>query len=180
MNSISKLEDINTRYLNITTNSDVIISHFGDFNIDMMDPLLNSVESILSKNGEKEQVLKVINRVIIELLENLSIHGQKDPLGKQHSFLVLAKVNERYKLFSGNLVQSEIIDSLCDRIDHLLDLDNGSLQSLYIETLSNKKYSDKGGAGLGLLTIFKRSKEIGYLVDKVDSSLGFFQLEISI
>jgi len=58
-------------------------------------------------------------------------------------------------------------------------MDSNALRKLYIETLCNDEFSDKGGAGLGLLTVAKKAEDkIIYNFHSVDSSFNYFVMEV--
>jgi REP element-mobilizing transposase RayT len=60
---------------------------------------------------------------LIELLQNISNHGARDGKGHMHAYLIVAKIENEYQLFTGNLVLSEAVTPMRERITQLLELD---------------------------------------------------------
>jgi len=125
--------------------------------------------------------MKRVCAMLIELLQNISIHGTRDRLGHMNAYLVVAKFDDHYTLFSGNLVFSDAVKPLTERMEALVKLDATDLRKLYIEILCNEEYSAQGGAGLGLVTIVKRAEnQVKFDIEKIDEHFGFFRLEVDV
>ena len=125
--------------------------------------------------------MKRVCGMLIELLQNISIHGARDSKGHMHSFLIVAKTGTEYKLYSGNLILSEMVEPMKSRMQQLVNMDETALRKLYIEILCNEEYSSQGGAGLGLVTIVKRAEnQVNFDIDSIDEYFGFFRLEIAL
>jgi predicted DNA-binding protein (UPF0278 family) len=98
-----------------------------------------------------------------------------------HSFLIVAKTGTEYKLYSGNLILSEMVAPIRSRMQQLVNMDETALRKLYIEILCNEEYSSQGGAGLGLVTIVKRAEnQVKFDIDSIDEYFGFFRLELAV
>ena len=162
------------------TSETLLLSHFGDFNQVKNESTLKVTESMILEAGDKRQTMKRFCSLMIEVLQNISLHGARDRSGHMHAYLVVARSKQAYRLMTGNLVLSGDIPILEKRMHELNSLDKNALRKLYIETLCNEEFSYKGGAGLGLLTIAKRADEkLKYEVQKVDENFGYFQLEVA-
>jgi hypothetical protein len=90
-------------------------------------------------------------------------------------------VGSDYLLYSGNLILSEMVKPIRERIAQLMELDATALRKLYIEILCNEEYSAQGGAGLGLVTIMKRAENhVNFDIDTIDEHFGYFRLAVSV
>jgi hypothetical protein len=159
----------------------LLFSHFGDFDSVKVENTLKMIESGILENGDKRSTMKRVCGMLIELLQNISIHGSRDSKGHMHSFLIVAKVGSDYLLYSGNLILSEMVKPIRERIAQLLELDATALRKLYIEILCNEEYSAQGGAGLGLVTIMKRAENhVNFDIDTIDEHFGYFRLAVSV
>jgi hypothetical protein len=159
----------------------LLFSHFGDFDPSKNDSILKLVESGILELGDKRVVMKRVCSMLIELLQNISIHGARDRSGHMHSYLIVVKTAKSYKLYSANLVLAEDLESLKKRMEEITMMDETTLRKLYIEILCNEEFSHKGGAGLGLITIAKRaSKDIRYNLQSIDEHFGYFTLEVEV
>ena len=81
----------------------------------------------------------------------------------------------------GNLINHEdkvIAESYLDKINLM---STEELKSYYLEILDNSFFSSKGGAGLGFLTMrMKSEQKLSYSFDKLNESLCFFTVEITL
>lgn len=153
----------------------VLFAYSGDINQRKIDALLKITEEAILDNGSKRQVMKRVCTVLIECLQNISIHGAKDEKGKGTSFFILSANKEDYLIQCGNLVFKEDANLLAFKIDELNALSLPELRKLYIETLCNDSFNYKGGAGLGFLTIAKKSsKPMVYDLIATENDLAFF------
>ena len=59
---------------------------------------------------------------------------------------------------SANIVEKKVVEYLDDRISQLNSLDENELKELRQHILQYSVFSEKGGAGLGLIEIIRRTK----------------------
>lgn len=159
----------------------VLFTYNGDINQHRIDNLLKLVESAVLDSGAKRKTMKRVCSIMIECLQNASIHGSKDKSGRGQSFAMLLKTGDYFKLVVGNAILKQDAAMLSFRLDTLNKLSAPELRKLYIETLCNQNYSYKGGAGLGLLTVAKKAlNPISYGIIELDDRFAFFSLEMRV
>ncbi len=160
---------------NIKANGKIFVSHFGEFSQDLVNSLTTSIEDMMMESGDKKGVVKRMFSVLVEGLQNIRIHGERDGDGNQVSFLIVLQTEEYYRVTFGNLVRKEKMTGIIKRVDALNLMDNAEVKELYMDTLSNGIMSDKGGAGLGFITMSLKSKnKIEYITEDVSEQLTFF------
>jgi len=173
--------DLISRIVSGDSDAVLLFSHFGDFDNSKIESTIKLIESTVLESGDKRSTMKRVCGMLIELLQNISIHGARDRSAHLNAYLVVAKIDQRFVLYSGNLVLTETIFPLRERMDYLLALDQTELRKLYIEILCNEEYSAHGGAGLGLVTIVKRAEHhVKFEVDSIDEHFGYFQLAVEV
>jgi hypothetical protein len=159
----------------------LLFSHFGDFDQAKSDSALKMVESMIIEAGDKRQTMKRVCNLLIEILQNISLHGARDRSGHMHAFLIVARSQKGYRVLTGNLVLASDMKALVNRMDDLLKLDENELRRLYIEILCNEEFSHKGGAGLGLITVAKRAEQnLRYRTHDLDNNFGYFEMEVEL
>jgi anti-sigma regulatory factor (Ser/Thr protein kinase) len=181
------LEDIQTIYhqlvlgtLSADPKETLIFSHFGDFSQTKVDSTIKVIESALMEAGDKRQTMRKICSVLIEILQNTSLHAAKDGNNHMHGYLIISRSSNKYRILTGNLILSGDIKVLENRMKEITMMDKNAIRKLFIETLCNEDFSYKGGAGLGLLTIAKRAlEEIQYSITTINETFGYFQMEIT-
>ena len=180
--------DINDWYDEII-NGDVVVHHKGVISADLITRVLEHVENELNERGEKSKKRKKIYNVMVEALQNLFHHTENTPENidfgendKKFAIFVLKKeANSDYSFTSGNFVFARRVKFLKDRLDQINYLTAKELKVLYQLILNNDEYSDKGGGGLGLVDIAKRTgHEYEYSFQEQSGGHNFFCLKILI
>lgn len=159
----------------------LMVQYFGELSADFINGLTDNVEEMMVSNGDSKKVIKRVFSILIEGLQNVRLHGEKDEQGNQFSFLFIVKCKNNYKIIMGNLINHEdkvIAESYLDKINLM---STEELKSYYLEILDNSFFSSKGGAGLGFLTMrMKSEQKLSYSFDKLNESLCFFTVEIAL
>jgi hypothetical protein len=159
----------------------VLMSHLGVFSQDLINSLSEGIEEILISAGERKPVIKRIFSILIEGLQNIRIHGGTDANHVQQGILIVAKNEHSHKIFFGNLITTSTKDLMADRLRRLNLLSDDDLKTRYMEVLSNGILSNKGGAGLGFITMRMKSKsQLAYEFHPVSADMSMFTVEMTI
>ena len=159
----------------------IMVHHFGEFSIDFINGLTDSVEEMMVSNGDSKKVIKRVFSILIEGLQNVRLHGERDEQGNQFSFLFILKCKNNYKIIMGNLINHEDKVNAESYLDKINLMSTEELKSYYLEVLDNSFFSSKGGAGLGFLTMrMKSEQKLSYSFDKLNDNLCFFTVEITL
>lgn len=167
---------------------DVILSHYGTISANAITGMLDKIEHGINEINEKSKLRKKVYNVMIEALQNLYHHTDDPPknvidkFGKNFATFVLKKESENnYSFTSGNFINKNRIKFLKDRMDQINYLNSEELKILYKLILNNNEFSDKGGGGLGLIDIAKRTgHEYDYSFNNYTDKFYFFCLKITI
>ena len=107
--------------------------------------------------------------------------GEKDEDGTQASFLIIAQDTDEYLITIGNLVLNANMGNIESKIIEINALDQAALKTHYMEVLTNGIISNKGGAGLGFITMAMKSKnELNYSFEEVNDKLSCFTVEVKV
>ena len=160
-------------------NRSIVISHCGTFSQDLINSLVVRNEELMKSTGDKKAIVKRAFSILIEGLQNIRIHGRSDEQGNQLSFLIVAKAADRYCLNFANLVDYSIIESIESQIEKLNLMSAEEVKELYTSVLTESGFSEKGGAGLGFITMkMKSNTKLNYSILPLDDRLSLFSLEI--
>lgn len=130
----------------------VLVSHFGVFSQDLVSSLTTSVENLLlSKNVEK-QIVKRIFSILIEGLQNIRLHGQKDEASRQLGYFILSESANKFHISLANMISADDFQKVDNYIDKINNYSKQELKQTYLSVLENEFLSPKGGAGLGFIT----------------------------
>ncbi len=113
---------------------------------------------------------------VLESLQNVTRHSN----GSVHagmSLVVYSKVNGGYTVTTGNVISSSNIEDLKKRLDEINNLASGEIRTVYRQMLSNSELSNKGGAGLGLIEMAKKTgNKLDYDFVNLDKENSYFIL----
>lgn len=159
----------------------ILVSYHGEPDTNTSDQLLKLSEKVLMESGAKRSQMKKVLTVLIEILQNVSLHTARFKGNESQAFYMLSHSKDFYNIYSGNLIFKDEVPGLKKRLDNLLSLTPAEVKKMYIETLCNEDFSMKGGAGLGFLTIVKKVDEkIRYSFTPHDGRLEYFTLQAKI
>ncbi len=161
----------------------IMLSFKGDLTQELLNSILEIVEQKLVHLEAPSTTKKRVFNILIECLQNLFHHRNKnDETVKDSAIIIMVAKNANgYSVISGNYVPSDSVDGLKDRIKEINGLDSVALKEMYKKVLSNGKYSDKGGGGLGIIDIARKSGEkLDYGFVPIDDFNSFFSLNVKI
>lgn len=156
----------------------ILVSHYGELSQSVISNLEGSVEEKITSLDIAKGPIKKIFFISVETLQNMLLHGQKNNEGKQHNFFILVKNGSNLKVISSNLVANDSIPALEKQINTINSFeDEKALKAYYLEHLENNTMSDKGGAGLGFITIgMKSGNKLKVDFKKINDQFSLFTL----
>lgn len=161
---------------------ELVIAYDGTINQNTISKLETDIEEkILSYNYPKSLIKKIFF-ISVELLQNLFIHGAEDDTHTKHNFIIIAKNTQEVIILTANLIENtkiEKIKSIFDTINGFKTYDE--LKQYYMERLENNDLSDKGGAGLGFITIgLKSQPPLKYSFEPINQKFSYFELSVKL
>lgn len=161
---------------------EVILAYDGVLNPETISRLEAEIESKTLERGLPKLVIKKIFFICIEALQNMYIHGHKDDTGAKHNFFILYITSDSVRMISANLIANEGIERLRKHINRINSFeDPADLKMYYLEHLENNELSDKGGAGLGFITIgMKSGNSLHTQYEKINDERSMFLMEVKI
>jgi hypothetical protein len=113
---------------------------------------------------------------VLESLQNVSRHSDRAHHAEM-SLVVYSKTDSGYTVTTGNVIDTEKIENLRAKLDEINKLDSGEIRNVYRHMLSNAEFSNKGGAGLGLIEMAKKTgNKLDYDFVELDNKLSYFIL----
>jgi hypothetical protein len=177
--------DINEYYSRLN-GGDVLLAYKGSITSDLISNVLEVVEAKLDHLSEVPKLRKKVYNVLVEGLQNLYHHIDELPDSMHSTFdrrfgvLVISRVEPNvYKIITGNFINSDKIKILKDKIDKINSLSHDELKEMYKHILNHQQLSAKGGGGLGLVDIARKTgNKLEYRFENYANDFYFFNLEI--
>lgn len=154
-----------------------LLYHSGNITQEYVDKVVEFV----SKLDEKPPLIRKISFLIVEVLQNIIHHSDKTPKGETFAYFELLKNDETYILKTGNLLLKEKTEELEKRLQFVTTSSEEEIKEKIINKLGQEGFTEKGGAGIGLLSIRKRVNEgMLYNIEYFKENYNFIHFEIKI
>lgn len=140
-------------------------------------PLLTLMENEMKDDDYGLVGRKRLFMYVLESLQNIVKHGDRQEHNRM-PLVAYSKTNDGYTITTGNLMHADKVENLRIRLERVNRLDVREAKELYRDILSNSGFSEKGGAGLGLIEMaVKTGNRLDY--DFVSSDKGFLYFVLS-
>lgn len=140
------------------------------------------VENCLNQFDLTVNSRKVINKIITESLDNVCRHSEVNEFGDLSSFSCkIDLASQNLFVTTRNIVPNSSVGTLLNMIQELNNLNKDELNDLYRHQLKNGSLDNQGNAGLGLIEIARKTKQvIKYNFEYFNNEYTFFTLFITI
>ena len=159
----------------------IVLSHFGEFSQDLVNSLSEGLEQIMIANNVKKPIIKRMFSIMIEGLQNIRIHWAKDNGGKKLGHVIVLDEGDHYTISLGNLIQDKKKNSITNHLNDLNKMDLAEVKEYYMKVLGNGLLSEKGGAGLGFITMCLKSKsKLTYNFHNCKDDFSYFEVRMKL
>lgn len=172
-------------YLTNQSKDNLILYYKGNVDSDVINNVLDTVEDKMVKVNEQAKLRKKVYNVLVETLQNLYHHVDKvpddfeDQTSEKFGVLVVEKVSNGYKIITGNFVHADNIEKLEEKIKRINRSSHEEIKELYKFILNHQRISAKGGGGLGLVDIARKTgNKLDYTFKVYNDKYSFFFLNI--
>jgi hypothetical protein len=166
--------------------NNILLSFKGEITSDLLTSILQIMENKMENMQEEPKMKKKVYNVLVECLQNLYHHldesseansGEKN----RSAIFMIGKLDSKYSIFTGNYILKENIHGLKNRLDEVNSLNREELKEYYKKVLNNGEMSLKGGGGLGMIDIARKTGEkLEYNFLEIDNKVSFFTLNIKV
>ena len=167
--------------------NNIMLSFKGDITSELLTSVLQIMESKLDNLQEEPKIKKKVYNVLVECLQNLYHHldevsedsSQNEKV--RSAIFMIGKIDNQYNIITGNYIKNANIEKLKKRLDDINLLTKEELKEYYKMILSNGELSMKGGGGLGMIDIARKTgQKLNFNFSPVDEQYSFFSLNIKI
>ena len=163
----------------------IILSFKGGITSELLTSILQIVVSKMETLNESSKVRKRVYSILVEVLQNLYHHMDEEKINLQDKYndaiFILGRKEDFYVIHTGNYLKKDKVHALQKRLEKINSLDKDELKMYYKEVLNNGLMSDKGGGGLGMIDIARKSRhKLDFNFQDMDNTHSFFSLNIKI
>lgn len=165
--------------------NNILLSFKGDITSELLTSILQIMESKMENMQEEPKLRKKVYNVLVECLQNLYHHMDDvtETAGERgrSAIFMIGKQDGDYNIITGNYILSENVGGLKKRLDEVNALTKEQLKDYYKQVLNNGEMSLKGGGGLGMIDIARKTgQKLHYNFMPIDSKYSFFSLNIKV
>jgi hypothetical protein len=165
--------------------SNIMLSFKGDITSELLTSILQIMESKLDNMQEEPKIKKKVYNVLVECLQNLYHHlddvDENQEERVRSAIFMIGKMDNQYNIVTGNYISNENVEGLKTRLEEINLLTKEELKEYYKAVLNNGEMSLKGGGGLGMIDIARKTGEkLDFSFLPIDNKFSFFSLKIKI
>lgn len=145
----------------------MVLQYSGKATTMQIDTLLELLEKMIINDGLPNSLRRRLYSVAMESLQNLSSHVPDQLLdtvsdtsiNPMYIRFYFEGQNGKFRIETSNYLLRNNLDTLTKKLDYINSLDDIAKKEYYNYLIKNLPFSDKGGAGLGLVDIARKSKQ---------------------
>ena len=158
--------------------------YHGTFSDEITDKAIDLSDKNIDNISGLSKMRKKVSFLMAECIQNIVRHGEGDNIAKitnQSEMFFTRNINESYFISSANIVDDEKKNFLTQKLDQVNGLDKDGLKELYLDILTNESLSEKGGAGLGIVEMARKSgQKLDFDFQTINDLYSFFYLQIKL
>jgi len=156
--------------------------YLGEFSHDITKMFTSMAETDMEKNSEERSVQRKVYHVMVETLQNMNKHS--DEIKERNignGLFIIGKKQDTYYVITSNKVAKNHKDHLENALISVNSASPQELKEMYKRQIKEGSLSNKGGAGLGLIDIARKTGEtLNYQFLQLDDENFFFILKVEI
>ncbi|MBI5219360.1 MAG: hypothetical protein HY958_10565 [Bacteroidia bacterium] len=172
----------------------VLFSFKGAITSGKITHFLEIIEKKLDGIEDNYKLKRKLYNVLVESMQNLYHHAEPVP-GELKSLcddgdytenckfgiFFLDKVEIGYVVTVGNFVKKSRMQLFIDKFEQLNALSPDEIKALYRLILNNHEFTDRGGGGMGMIDIVKRTEaKFIYNFHDFNKELSFYSSDINV
>lgn len=164
----------------------LLFAYRGRMNEHITEGILSISENTLEEHTSLAPMNRKVSFLLVECFQNILRHGDfedalpADQEMSSDSMFSFRTYDETFYINSVNRIRSEDRKRLTEIVDQVNALDKQELRELYKAQLVDNELSDRGGAGLGLIELARKSgRPIHYAFDESPEGSVLFRNQVS-
>lgn len=172
--------------MNKTTQKEIYLHYKGVILYDTIGELIGELKELMFERKIKQTVYKKVLMVMIEALENVFKYSDcfmdaEEITEDFHPEIFIAKTPTAFKITVSNPVKYSDQVSLEAKLIEINSLDKQGIKNKYKQIITNGEFSEKGGAGLGIIEMAKiTDAPLDYSFTKINDQFSYYSLSLKI
>jgi len=166
-------------------NDNLSFIYQGNFNDEITERIIDISETNISSQLEQTKIINKVSFLLAECFQNVIRHGENTSYKKISSettgIFITRNIGKSYYISSANIIENKDVEGLREKLEQINNLSPDELKKMYIEVLSNMEFSNRGGAGLGLIEMARKSgQKLEFDFENIDDEFSYFYLQIKL
>lgn len=166
-------------------NDELSFAYSGSFSDTITHKIIELTHFNIDSSKNFNKLKNKISFLMAECYQNVVRHGKttdtpEDQYIKTSAFFARS-LSDTFSIASANLIPNSTISSIKEKLDRANSLSPEELKTLQREVLSKGKLSEKGGAGLGIIEMARKTgQKIAYDFLNYDDNSSIFYLQLKL
>lgn len=152
--------------------------YLGEFDDDLTSVLMRIQET---SSEEERQVKKRMSYLIAECFQNIIRHSDHDEevVTGSSKFFMMRSIESMHFLATANPIENANRETLIKSLESLQNLSEAELKDIYLNALGTNEMNAKGGGGLGLIEMARKTKNPpSYKFDYINELYSNFFMQL--
>jgi len=172
------------KYFNSFKDDKLCFAYMGALSNQMVVSSINLIEQNLAKDTGFKKLRHKLSFLMIESFQNIIRYGDeptnKDIKYRKEMFLV-RNIGGTFYIASCNLIENSKVDYVNNKLKEVNALDSSNLDQLYRKILTNNRFTEAGGAGLGFIEMARKThQKLLFDFEPLDDDYSYFYLLIKV
>ncbi len=172
------------QFIQELNNMDYEYIYRGEFTKSIVSNIIAMTSHSIETQDYTPTIKKRVFFILVECLQNIAKHQDKLPYDLEYepAIVIIQKRDMRYYITTGNVIENDHVDDLKHKLEKINNMDSKQLKAYYNDLLVNMEVSEKGGAGLGLISMARKTidNKLYYDFQKLNDELSFFYLRTEV
>lgn len=167
------------------SNNGISLCYLGEFNQEITKMFTSMAEDEMDRKSEERRIKKKVYHVMVETLQNMNKHSDElaqdsdQQVGK--GLFMIGQKDETYFVITSNRISKTKRPALESALDQVNNATKDELKQMYKTQIKGGTISDRGGAGLGLIDIARKTDErLDFQFLPLNEDYYFFLLKVEI
>jgi hypothetical protein len=174
--------EIAWRFFNRLHSDRFSLAYMGGFDDELTSAIMRTNESSIQ---EPQMLKKRLSFLIAECFQNIIRHEDKPDIitrtNNKPKVFMIRNIGNKHYISSSNLVSNTKKEELALKLKSINTLSADMLKTVYMEAFENNEMSEKGGAGLGLLEMARKTgSPLEYAFEFVNYFFSIFYFQICV
>lgn len=171
-------------FFNFFKNDNLSFIYQGAFSDEITGRIIDLTEKNITNVSGLSRFTNKISFLLAECYQNIVRHGETDTYEEKEyptGMFITRNIGSCVYIISCNMVEEKQVVSLTEQLENINNLSKEQLKDLHLKVLADNRRTEKGGAGLGLIEMARKSgHKLDYDFERYDDRYSFFYLQVKL